>query len=123
MRDSANTPASAECVFCKIARKEIPVREIERTEDAVVFADLDPKAPCHLLVIPARHAENLGAFAAEAGERAVGALFALASKVGREASEAGAYRIVVNEGAEAGQTVFHLHLHVLAGRRMGWPPG
>jgi diadenosine tetraphosphate (Ap4A) HIT family hydrolase len=115
-------PDSA-CVFCKIARKEIPAQEIARTEEAVVFADLDPKAPSHLLVIPVRHAENLGDFTAMEGPAAAGALFALASKVGREAAPSGAYRIVVNEGAEAGQTVFHLHLHVLAGRRMAWPPG
>jgi len=114
---------TAECVFCKIARKEIAAREVARTEDAVVFADLDPKAPTHLLVVPVLHAENLGDFAASVGPRAVGALFGLASKAGREATASGAYRIVVNEGKEAGQTVFHLHLHVLAGRRMGWPPG
>lgn len=113
----------AECVFCKIARKEIATREVARTEDAIVFSDLDPKAPSHLLVVPLLHAENLGDFAAAAGPQAVGALFVLASKVGREATASGAYRIVVNEGPEAGQTVFHLHLHVLAGRRMGWPPG
>jgi len=112
-----------ECVFCKIVRKEIATREVARTEDAIVFADLDPKAPTHLLVIPVLHAENLGDFAAAAGPSAVGALFALASKVGRESSASGAYRIVVNEGQKAGQSVFHLHLHVLAGRRMGWPPG
>jgi histidine triad (HIT) family protein len=113
----------ADCIFCKIARKEIAAREVARTDDAVVIADLDPKAPSHLLVVPVRHAENLGDFAAAAGSPAVGALFVLASKVGRQASASGAYRIVVNEGEEAGQTVFHLHLHVLAGRRMGWPPG
>ena len=114
---------AAKCVFCKIVRKEIATQEIARTEDAIVFADLDPKAPSHLLVVPVLHAENLGDFAAAAGTRAVGALFVLASKVGREATASGAYRIVVNEGKEAGQSVFHLHLHVLAGRRMGWPPG
>jgi len=114
---------AAECVFCKIVRKEIAAREVARTDDAVVIADLDPKAPSHLLVVPVRHAENLGEFAGAAGPQAVGALFVLASKLGREASASGAYRLVVNEGEEAGQTVFHLHIHVLAGRRMGWPPG
>jgi diadenosine tetraphosphate (Ap4A) HIT family hydrolase len=112
-----------DCVFCKIARKEMSAREVARTNDAVVFHDLTPKAPAHFLVIPVRHAENLGDFAAMAGPQAVGELFALASRVGREAAGSGAYRLVVNEGIEAGQTVFHLHLHVLAGRLMTWPPG
>ena len=93
-----------------------------RTDDAVVFRDLNPQAPTHLLVVPKRHAPNLGEFVASATPQEVGELFTLASNTGRAASPDG-YRIVVNEGYMAGQTVFHLHLHVLAGRRMHWPPG
>jgi len=96
--------------------------EVTRTPDALVFRDLNPQAPTHLLVVPRRHAANLGDFVAAAEPHEVGELFALASQAGRAASPGG-YRIVVNEGREAGQTVFHLHLHVLAGRRMTWPPG
>jgi histidine triad (HIT) family protein len=112
-----------DCVFCKVVRKEIQAREVARSNEAVVFHDLDPKAPTHLLVVPVRHVENLGDFAADVGTGALGELFALASKVGREAAASAAYRLVVNEGKEAGQTVFHLHIHVLAGRSMTWPPG
>jgi histidine triad (HIT) family protein len=110
------------CIFCKIFSGDPKADEVTRTEDALVFRDLNPQAPTHLLVVPKRHAVNLGDFVAAAELHEVGDLFALASQAGRNASPAG-YRIVVNEGAEAGQTVFHLHLHVLAGRRMTWPPG
>jgi histidine triad (HIT) family protein len=114
-------PNSA-CVFCKIFRREIVADEVLRTDDALVFRDLNPKAPVHLLVVPRRHADNLGDFVAMAESREVGDLFALASRAGREFAPGG-YRVVVNEGLDGGQTVHHLHLHVLGGRRMSWPPG
>ncbi len=110
------------CVFCKIFRGDIPSQEVLRTQDVLVFRDLNPQAPKHLLVIPKRHATNLGEFVAAAAPAEVGDLFAVASRAGRAAS-AGGYRIVVNEGPDAGQSVFHLHLHVLAGRALEWPPG
>jgi histidine triad (HIT) family protein len=110
------------CIFCKIFSREIKSEEVTRTDDALVFRDLNPQAPTHLLVVPKRHAANLGDFVAAADPHEVGELFGVASRAGRAASPAG-YRIVVNEGHEAGQTVFHVHLHVLAGRRMHWPPG
>jgi diadenosine tetraphosphate (Ap4A) HIT family hydrolase len=110
------------CIFCKIFRGEIPAQEVLRTEDVLVFRDVNPKAPQHLLVIPKRHETNLGDFVAAADPAEVGDLFAVGSRAGRQASPGG-YRIVVNEGHDAGQTVFHLHLHVLAGRALGWPPG
>lgn len=112
----------SDCIFCKIVAREIPAAEVERTPEAVVVRDVNPQAPSHVLVIPARHAANLGDFVAEATPAEVGSLFALASKAGRDAS-GGGYRVVVNEGVDGGQTVHHLHLHVLAGRRMTWPPG
>jgi histidine triad (HIT) family protein len=114
--------SDANCLFCKIVRGEIPANVVARDADALVFRDVNPKAPTHLLVVPTRHVTNLGDFAANAEPHEVGKLFALAAKYGREASPDG-YRVVVNEGADAGQTVFHLHLHVLAGRAMEWPPG
>ena len=113
---------SADCVFCKIFRGEIPASEVERTEDALAFRDLNPQAPTHLLVIPKRHAENLSIFTAAAASAETGELFALAAKVGA-AYAPGGYRVVTNVGADGGQTVHHLHLHVLGGRHMGWPPG
>jgi histidine triad (HIT) family protein len=114
--------AESDCIFCKIVRGEIPCDEVARTGRAVAFRDLNPKAPVHILVVPMRHADNLGAFAGTASPDEMGELLALASRVGREASSNG-YRVVINEGADGGQTVSHLHLHVLAGRAMGWPPG
>ena len=110
------------CIFCKIVKGEIPAKEVARDEETLVLRDVNPKAPTHLLVIPTRHVTNLGDFAKTAEPHELGNLFALAAKYGREASPSG-YRVVVNEGADAGQTVFHLHLHVLAGRAMSWPPG
>jgi|SRR5580704_11979333 histidine triad (HIT) family protein len=114
--------SESECIFCKIVRGEIPCDEVARSERAVAFRDLNPKAPVHVLVVPMRHADNLGDFAAAASPDEMGELLALASRVGREASPNG-YRVVINEGPDGGQTVSHLHLHVLAGRHMGWPPG
>lgn len=117
MSDSAST-----CVFCKIFRGEIPAQEVSRSDDVLVFRDLNPQAPLHLLVIPQRHADNLGDFVAAAPAQEIGDLFAAASRAGREHAPGG-YRVVVNEGADGGQTVHHLHLHVLGHRRMTWPPG
>jgi histidine triad (HIT) family protein len=110
------------CIFCKIFAGAIPSQEVLRTADVLAFRDLNPQAPEHLLVIPKRHAVDLGTFVAEADPAETGDLFAVASRVGRAASPGG-YRVVVNEGPDAGQSVFHLHLHVLAGRALGWPPG
>ena len=112
----------ATCLFCKIFRGEIRADEVVRTEDVLVFRDLKPQAPAHLLAIPRRHANDLGDFVAAAESREVGDLFTIASQQGRAASSSG-YRIVVNEGRDAGQTVFHVHLHILAGRPFAWPAG
>ncbi len=114
--------SDSQCPFCKIFASEIPAQEITRTQDVLVFRDLNPQAPTHLLAIPGRHVADLGEFVRSAEPAEVGALFTAASRAGREASRSG-YRIVVNEGPDAGQSVAHLHLHVLAGRSLRWPPG
>ena len=114
--------SEADCIFCQIVRREIPAREAARTDEAVAFHDLNPQAPTHILVVPTRHAANLGDFAEAAEHDEIGHVLALAARLGREASPNG-YRVVINEGADGGQTVHHLHLHVLAGRQMHWPPG
>jgi histidine triad (HIT) family protein len=111
-----------DCIFCRIVAREVPADEVERTDTAIVVRDLNPQAPTHLLVIPTRHAADLGDYAATATPAELGALLQAASRAGRNASADG-YRVVINEGADGGQTVGHLHLHVLAGRRMTWPPG
>ncbi|GAC1548247.1 MAG: histidine triad nucleotide-binding protein [Myxococcales bacterium] len=110
------------CLFCKIARGEIPVQRLAEDEHALAFPDLRPQAPVHVLVIPKRHLASL----AEAGGHweLIGQMHALAVKVAREQHIAeGGFRTVFNTGADAGQTVFHLHLHLLGGRALGWPPG
>lgn len=113
----------AGCIFCGIARGEVPARTVLETDDVVAFHDLDPKAPTHVLVIPRRHLESIDAMSAEDAEL-VGRVFAAARDVARaEGIAANGYRLVTNIGANGGQTVPHLHVHVLGGRRMTWPPG
>jgi histidine triad (HIT) family protein len=110
------------CVFCKIATRTIAADEVARDDRAVAFRDLNPQAPHHVLVIPTAHATHLSEFTAEQPAADLAHLFALAAKIGARLGRDG-YRLVVNEGASAGQSVFHLHVHVLAGRAMQWPPG
>jgi len=112
-----------ECIFCKIVRKDVPADEVFRDDDVLAFHDLNPQAPCHLLVIPTRHAAHLSDFVASGDDRVAVRLMDIASDLGTRFGEEKGYRIVVNEGALAGQTVFHLHFHILAGRRFSWPPG
>ncbi len=110
-----------DCLFCRIARGEISVPLIAETADCVAFRDIDPKAPVHVLVIPRAHIANL----AGADDAAlVGKLALLAANVARgEGISDSGYRVVINTNADAGQTVPHLHLHVLGGRKLSWPPG
>jgi len=113
---------SDDCIFCKIVRKEIPAKEVLRNEHVVAFHDLTPQAPVHVLVIPTQHAEHLSEFAARGNAAAADALLAAAAEIGKSLGSGG-YRVVINEGPDAGQSVFHLHAHVLAGRPLAWPPG
>ncbi|MBV8601741.1 MAG: histidine triad nucleotide-binding protein [Candidatus Eremiobacteraeota bacterium] len=113
-----------DCIFCNIVRKEIPAREVLRDEHVVAFHDLNPQAPTHVLVVPNLHAQNLSEFIAKASAAMKARLFAAAAEVGKRFErERKGFRVVINEGADGGQTVGHLHLHVLAGRHMQWPPG
>lgn len=110
------------CIFCKIIAGEIPASFVHRDADVVAIEDVNPQAPHHLLVMPVNHAANLEEFTSTASPDVVAKLFSLAARLGRENAD-GAYRTVTNTGAQAGQTVDHLHVHVLAGRQMHWPPG
>jgi len=110
------------CLFCKIVRREIDAKEVLRDEHVVAFHDLNPQAPTHILVIPTAHAEHLSDFARQGNVPAAARLLAAAAELGTRFGPGG-YRVVMNEGADAGQSVFHLHAHVLAGRPMAWPPG
>ncbi|MGH7709595.1 MAG: HIT domain-containing protein [Vulcanimicrobiaceae bacterium] len=112
-----------DCIFCKIARKEIAATEVMRTERVVAFRDLNPQSPAHVLVIPTRHVDNLTEFLAAAPDEEIAELMRAVGKIGGEIGAAGGYRVVSNQGRDGGQTVYHLHWHILAGRRMTWPPG
>lgn len=112
---------AADCLFCRIVDGAIPATIVARNDHALAFRDIDPKAPTHVLVIPAQHVASL----AEATDAAqLGALLSLAAEVARlEGVAESGYRVVANTGSDGGQSVSHLHLHVLGGRAMGWPPG
>ncbi|MGE0354912.1 MAG: histidine triad nucleotide-binding protein [Gemmatimonadales bacterium] len=114
----------SDCIFCRIASGEIPAMVVKRSDDAVAFHDLDPKAPTHVLIIPTRHVESVRDARDARGQALLGGLMAFAADVASELGlDANGYRIVTNTGPDGGQSVFHLHLHLLGGRRMTWPPG
>jgi histidine triad (HIT) family protein len=107
------------CVFCKIASGEIATQFIYEDDQAVAFRDIQPQAPVHFLLIPRRHIASL----AEAGDAQFLGHLLLAARQTADKIGLAQYRLVINTGADAGQSVFHLHLHVLGGRAMAWPPG
>jgi histidine triad (HIT) family protein len=111
------------CLFCQIVAGEISGDIIHRDEHSVAFRDINPQAPTHVLVIPREHLESLDE-ASRQDEAMLGHLLRVAARVANEQglTESG-YRTVINTGAGAGQSVFHLHLHILGGRPLGWPPG
>jgi histidine triad (HIT) family protein len=111
------------CLFCRIASGEIPSRKAYEDDDVYAFHDITPQAPTHILVIPRKHIPSLDDIdAADSG--IVGTVIARAAQIARDLQlTAEGYRLVVNTGAAAGQTVFHIHFHLLGGRNFGWPPG
>ncbi len=111
-----------DCLFCKIVSGEIPAKKVYEDELSLAFFDVDPKAPVHLLVIPKQHITSL-AHASAAEKTLLGHLTLVATEMAAEQNLSKGYRIVVNTGEDGGQTVDHLHLHVLGGRAMHWPPG
>jgi histidine triad (HIT) family protein len=114
----------ADCIFCRIANGEIPAQIVRKSPDAVAFHDLTPQAPTHVLIIPTKHYPSLRDATGPDGEAVLGKLMAFAAQVAADLGlDTGGYRIVTNTGPDAGQSVFHLHLHLLGGRRMAWPPG
>lgn len=111
------------CLFCKIVRREIPAKVALETDDVLAFHDVSPQAPTHVLVIPKKHLASLHA-AEPADQALVGAVFLAAKQVAEDAGlAASGYRVVANHGDDAGQSVHHLHVHVLGGRKLAWPPG
>ena len=112
-----------DCLFCAIVAGGIPATVVREDEATLAFRDLDPQAPTHVLVIPRHHVADLGGLAAERPEDAVAVLDAVRAVAEQEGVASTGYRSVFNTGAEAHQTVFHAHVHVLGGRSMAWPPG
>lgn len=110
-----------DCLFCRIVRKEIPAKLVAEDDHSLAFRDINPQAPVHVLVIPRTHVASLN----DATDPAlVGRLHRMAADIARaEGLSDRGYRTVINTNADAGQTVFHIHLHLLGGRRMSWPPG
>ena len=111
-----------DCIFCRIARGEVPAQLVYEEDRVVAFRDLNPQAPTHVLVIPRRHVPALH----EAGDdpALLGELLVAARAIAeREGLAAGGYRVVINNGPDAGQSVDHLHVHLLGGRQFSWPPG
>ena len=111
----------SDCIFCKIAAGQIPANKVLEDDDLIVFRDLNPQAPTHLLVIPRKHIATMNEATAEHGAL-LGKLLLGCRRAAAEAKLSD-YRIVNNCGESAGQSVFHIHLHVLGGRALGWPPG
>ena len=111
------------CLFCRIVAGDIPAEMIHRDDSAIVIRDINPQAPTHLLVIPHEHIESLDD-ASQKDESLLGHLLRMAARVANAQGLAeGGYRVVINNGSGAGQSVFHLHVHVLGGRPLNWPPG
>ena len=113
----------ADCIFCKIAAKEIPATVVYEDELVLAFKDLEPQAPFHALVIPKKHIESVGALTPEDKELAGHIMCEVIPAIAKENKLAKGFRVVANTGDEGGQTVKHLHFHVLGGRSMQWPPG
>jgi histidine triad (HIT) family protein len=113
----------ADCLFCKIIKREIPASIVYEDDRILAFNDINPQAPTHVLVVPKRHIESLNALVA-GDDGIVGEVVRRAAAIAKDRGvSAGGYRTVFNTNRDAGQTVFHIHLHLLGGRHMAWPPG
>ncbi len=115
--------AESDCLFCKIVAGEIPADIVHETDATVAFRDLEPQAPVHILVIPKQHQPNAAGLVEAAPDVLVEVIAAARDVAVAEGISQSGYRLVANTGADAHQTVFHAHVHVLGGRSMGWPPG
>jgi len=113
----------ADCLFCKIIAREIPASIVYEDDRVLAFTDINPQAPTHLLVVPKRHIASLNDLSAD-DDQSVGEVVRRAAAIAKERGiSAGGFRTVFNTNRDAGQTVFHIHLHLLGGRQMHWPPG
>jgi len=113
-----------DCLFCKIVKNEIPAQKVMENEHFLAFNDINPQAPVHILVIPKRHRDSLAGFDGHEDLKMIGELFQGITRIAREKGlDTRGFRVVANTGNEGGQTVGHLHFHLLGGRYMNWPPG
>ena len=113
-----------DCIFCRIAAGEIPAVILARNDDALAFRDLNPQAPIHVLIVPVTHIGGMSDTDSDSAERSVGRCLRLAVQVAKQLGlDDGGYRLVINTGRDGGQSVWHLHVHLLGGRRLAWPPG
>ncbi|MGA9307878.1 MAG: histidine triad nucleotide-binding protein [Candidatus Sulfotelmatobacter sp.] len=116
------TDATSDCLFCRILRGEIPARKVYEDKHILAFEDINPKAPTHVLIIPKKHFAGLKEAQAEDAE-VIGRCHLAAAEIARQRKVEEGYRTVLNVGPGAGQSVFHLHVHLLGGRHLSWPPG
>jgi histidine triad (HIT) family protein len=120
MSDNAANGRDPNCMFCKIIDRQIPAKVVIENDHAFAIRDVNPQAPTHILILPKNHIANIGEVK---DEQLLGRLFLTATEVAVSEGLDNGYRIVVNTGNHGGQTVFHLHLHLMGGRALGWPPG
>lgn len=109
------------CLFCQIAAGERPATIVQRDDDVIAFRDINPQAPTHILIIPVKHIVSVAEATVE-DDNLIGRLIGVAREIAQQENLKG-YRLVINTGSQAGQSVFHLHVHLLGGRAMHWPPG
>lgn len=112
-----------DCVFCKIASKEIPSEIVAETDLVLAFRDINPQAPTHVQIIPKTHVAHIADLDPASDTPWLVELFSVANDVARAEGLDKGFRLVINNGPLAGQSVFHVHLHILGGRQLGWPPG
>jgi histidine triad (HIT) family protein len=112
----------SDCLFCRIVSGEIQAKIVHRDDEIVAFRDIAPQAPVHVLIVPVRHLASVHE-AQEADAALLGRLLLAAARIAEREGIGGGYRLVTNRGADAGQSVLHLHVHLLGGRPLGWPPG
>lgn len=122
-RRAGSVEVVTDCLFCKILAGEVPSTEVLSTETTYAFRDINPGAPTHVLVIPRRHIDNAHLVSSEDGPVLADMLLAAQEVACKEGIDGSGYRLVFNVGADAANSVPHLHMHVIGGRRMGWPPG
>jgi histidine triad (HIT) family protein len=114
--------SEADCLFCRMIKGEVATRKVFEDDRALAFHDINPQAPTHILIVPRRHIRGLAEATPQDAET-IGYCHVVASQIARERGIENGYRTVLNVGPEAGQSVFHLHVHLIGGRRMKWPPG